>query len=49
MSARTRTQIPGFRGDVIAPGHHDDDARAVRNGTVDLFHAIQNIAPAKRR
>jgi hypothetical protein len=50
MSARTRTQIPGFRGDVIAPGHHDDyDARAVRNGTVDLFHANQNIAPAKRR
>ncbi|MGH3476939.1 MAG: hypothetical protein ACRD0R_01115 [Acidimicrobiales bacterium] len=50
MSAPTTTQIPGFQGDVIAPGHQDDyDARAVWNGTVDLFHANQNIAPAKRR
>jgi FAD/FMN-containing dehydrogenase len=29
-------QIPGFRGDLIAPGHdHYDEARAVWNGTVD--------------
>jgi FAD/FMN-containing dehydrogenase len=36
MSARTTTQIPGFRGDVIVPDHHGyDDARAVWNGTVD--------------
>ena len=36
MSAQTTMQIPGFRGDVIVPGHHDyDDARAVWNGTVD--------------
>jgi FAD/FMN-containing dehydrogenase len=36
MSAPTTTQIPGFRGDLIAPGrHHYDDARAVWNGTVD--------------
>ena len=36
MSPRTTTQIPGFRGDVIVPDHHDyDDARAVWNGTVD--------------
>jgi hypothetical protein len=36
MSARTTTRIPGFRGDVIVPDHHDyDDARAVWNGTVD--------------
>jgi FAD/FMN-containing dehydrogenase len=36
MSAPTTTQIPGFRGDLIAPGHHHyDDARAVWNGTVD--------------
>ena len=36
MSARTTMQIPGFRGDVIVPDHHDyDDARAVWNGTVD--------------
>jgi FAD/FMN-containing dehydrogenase len=29
-------QVPGFRGDVIVPDHHDyDDARAVWNGTVD--------------
>jgi hypothetical protein len=27
MSAPTTMQIPGFRGDVIAPDHHDyDDA-----------------------
>jgi hypothetical protein len=50
MSARTTMQIPGLRGEVFAPGHHDDyDARALRNGTVDLFHANQDIAPAKRR
>ena len=36
MSARTTLQIPGFRGEVIVPGHRDyDDARAVWNGTVD--------------
>src|SRR6266540_1405431 len=36
MSARTTMQIPGFRGDVITPEHHEyDDARAVWNGTVD--------------
>ncbi len=36
MAARTTMQIPGFRGDVIVPDHHDyDDARAVWNGTVD--------------
>ena len=35
MSARTMTQIPGFRGDVIVPDRDDyDDARAVWNGTV---------------
>ncbi|WP_328996397.1 FAD-binding oxidoreductase [Kribbella sp. NBC_01245] len=36
MTTRTTIRIPGFRGDVIAPDHHDyDDARAVWNGTVD--------------
>ena len=36
MTAPTTTQIPGFRGDVIAPDHDGyDDARAVWNGTVD--------------
>src|SRR5215468_5996421 len=36
MTAPTTTQIPGFRGTVIAPGHdHYDEARAVWNGTVD--------------
>ena len=36
MSAPTTTQIPGFRGELITPAHHDyDDARAVWNGTVD--------------
>jgi hypothetical protein len=36
MTAPSATQIPGFRGDLIAPGHdHYDDARAVWNGTVD--------------
>jgi hypothetical protein len=50
MSARTTMQIPGFRGDVIVPGHDGYyDARAVWNDTFDLFHANQNIAPAKRR
>jgi hypothetical protein len=50
MSARTTTQVPGFRGDLIVPDHHGHDgARAVRNGTADLLHANQNIAPAKRR
>jgi hypothetical protein len=51
MTAPTTMQIAGFHGDVIAPDHDgDDEARAVRNGTVDfLVHANQNIAPAKRR
>src|SRR5262245_6641934 len=36
MSAPTITRIPGFRGDVIAPGHdHYNDARKVWNGMVD--------------
>jgi len=36
MPAPTTTQIPGFRGNVIAPDHDGyDDARAVWNGTVD--------------
>jgi hypothetical protein len=36
MTAPTAMQIPGFRGDVIGPDHHDyDAARAVWNGTVD--------------
>ena len=36
MPARTTMQIPGFRGEVIVPDHHDyDDARAVWNGAVD--------------
>jgi FAD/FMN-containing dehydrogenase len=36
MRAPTTMQIPGFRGDLIAPDHdHYDDARAVWNGTVD--------------
>jgi hypothetical protein len=36
MTALTTKQIPGFRGDVIAPDHDGyDDARAVWNGTVD--------------
>jgi FAD/FMN-containing dehydrogenase len=36
VSARTTMQIPGFRGNVIVPDHHDyDDARALWNGTVD--------------
>ena len=36
MTARTTIQIPGFRGDVITPEHHEyDGARAVWNGTVD--------------
>ena len=36
MTAPNTTQIPGFRGNLIAPGHdHYDDARAVWNGTVD--------------
>ena len=36
MTAPTTMQIPGFRGDVIAPDHDGyDDARAVWNGTVD--------------
>jgi hypothetical protein len=51
MTAPTTMQIAGFHVDVIAPDHDgDDEARAVRNGTVDfLVHANQNIAPAKRR
>jgi FAD/FMN-containing dehydrogenase len=36
MSVPTTMRIPGFRGDLITPDHHDyDDARAVWNGTVD--------------
>ena len=36
MTERTTIQIPGFRGDVIAPEHPDyDGARAVWNGSVD--------------
>src|SRR5215510_8277342 len=36
MTAPTTTQIPGFGGDVIAPGHDGyDGARAVWNATVD--------------
>jgi len=36
MTAPPTTQIPGFRGTVIAPGHDRyDEARAVWNGTVD--------------
>ena len=36
MTAPTAMQIPGFRGDLITPDHHDhDDARAVWNGIVD--------------
>ncbi|HEX4981321.1 MAG TPA: FAD-binding oxidoreductase [Ilumatobacteraceae bacterium] len=36
MTALTAMQIPGFRGVLITPDHHDyDDARAVWNGTVD--------------
>ena len=36
MTQLTTIQIPGFRGDVITPEHHDyDGARTVWNGTVD--------------
>ena len=36
MTGPTTTQIPGFRGDVMAPDRNGyDDARAVWNGTVD--------------
>jgi FAD/FMN-containing dehydrogenase len=36
MSARTTMPIPGFRGELIVPEHHDyDNARAVWNGNVD--------------
>ena len=36
MTAPATTQVPGFRGDLIAPDHDGyDDARAVWNGTVD--------------
>ena len=36
MTAPATMQIPGFRGEVIAPDHDGyDDARAVWNGTVD--------------
>jgi FAD/FMN-containing dehydrogenase len=36
MTALATAQIPGFRGDVIAPDHDGyDDARAVWNGAVD--------------
>ena len=50
MTAPSAMLIAGFEGVVIASDHDgDDEARAVRNGIVDLFHANQNIAPAKRR
>lgn len=36
MTGRTAMQIPGFRGEVITPEHHEyDGARVVWNGTVD--------------
>lgn len=36
MTQRTIIRIPGFRGDVITPEHHEyDGARAVWNATVD--------------
>ncbi len=36
MTERTAIQIPGFRGEMITPDHHEyDGARAVWNGTVD--------------
>jgi hypothetical protein len=36
MTAPTMTQIPGFRGDLIAPGDDRyDSARALWNGNVD--------------
>ena len=36
MTAPTAMRIPGFRGNLITPDHHDyDEARAVWNGTVD--------------
>jgi FAD/FMN-containing dehydrogenase len=36
MTTQTATQIPGFRGILITPDHHDyDDARAMWNGAVD--------------
>ena len=36
MTTPTAMQIPGFRGDVIAPDHDGyDDARAIWNGAVD--------------
>jgi hypothetical protein len=50
MTAPTTMQIAGFHVDVIAPDHDGYDAgRAVRNGTVDVLQANQNIAPGTRR
>ena len=50
MTAPTTMQIAGFQGDVIASDHDGyDEARAVWNGTVHLFHVNQNIAAAERR
>ena len=50
MTAPTTMHVAGFQRDVIAPDHDgDDEARAIRHGTVDLCHVNQNIAPAKRR
>ena len=49
MTAPTTMQIAGFHVDVIAPDHDGyDEARAVRNGTIDLLQANQNMAPGKR-
>jgi FAD/FMN-containing dehydrogenase len=56
MTATIRMQIPGFQGDLIAPGRHDyDDARAVWNGTVDRrprliarCHGSADVAAAVR-
>ena len=50
MTAPATMQIAGFQGVVTALDHDGyDEARAVGNGIVDLFHANQNIAPATRR
>jgi hypothetical protein len=50
MTAPTTMQIAGFHVDVIALDHDGyDEAHAERNGIVDLVHANQNIAAAKRR
>ena len=56
MTAPTTTQIPGFRGELIAPDHdHYDDARAVWNGLVERrprliarCHGSADVAAAVR-